>query len=79
MTMPIIQCAWCKHYYRDRTKPGTHCSAFPDTPIPNDIIQGRHDHREAYPGDHGVRWEPTVEGEAHPFDRFAKKKEADNE
>ena len=62
MTLPIVQCASCQHFHRDR-RDGTFCDAFPDGDgIPQAIIIGDHDHREPYPGDHGIRFEP-IEGE----------------
>lgn len=74
--IPIIQCAWCKNFYQDRGG-GNFCAAFPDgAGIPIDIIQGRHDHRNAYPGDNGVRWEGETPDTEHPFDSW---KEADGE
>ena len=32
--------------------------AFSDE-IPDDIFKNRHDHRQPYPGDHGIRLEPS--------------------
>jgi hypothetical protein len=34
------------------------CKAFPKG-IPKAIAEGRHDHREPYAGDHGVRFTPV--------------------
>lgn len=65
MTLPLVQCAYCRHFRReDRT--GNFCTAFPDPPgIPQAIIRNEHDHREPYPGDHGVRFAPLPGGH-HP-------------
>ena len=52
------QCFNCKHLARFRPGELTHCAAFPDE-IPDDIRKNRHDHRQPYPGDHGVRFEPS--------------------
>lgn len=46
-------CTFCKHYHR-----GTFtCVAF-SARIPDEIWNGNHDHRTAYAGDGGVRFEP---------------------
>ena len=45
-------CQTCRH----RVHP-LFCTAFPDG-IPTDILTGRHAHRTAYSGDHGVRYSP---------------------
>lgn len=47
------QCNECVHLFAGKTA----CAAFPDG-IPKEILLNRHDHREAYPGDKGVRFEP---------------------
>ena len=52
------QCFDCKHLARFRPGELTHCAAFPDE-IPDDIRKNRHDHRQPYPGDHGIRFEPN--------------------
>lgn len=65
MTLPLVQCAYCRHFRRD-DRTGDYCAAFPDDlGIPQSIIDGEHDHREPYPGDHGVRFAP-LPGERHP-------------
>ena len=47
-------CLGCKHKHRT-VRPV--CAAFPDG-IPEEIWQGRNPHAEAFPGDHGIRYEP---------------------
>lgn len=51
MTEPIIVCYTCKHYTGNMR-----CKAFDK--IPDDILIGKNDHRQAYPGDKGIRYEP---------------------
>ena len=48
------QCSQCRHL-RNRTL--WTCDAFPNG-IPAPILTNRFDHRNLYPGDHGVRFEP---------------------
>lgn len=51
-----IQCNGCKHH---RLYTAT-CEAFPNG-IPKEIILGRHDHVNPFPGDHGIRFEAREE------------------
>jgi hypothetical protein len=46
------QCVYCRHLTAGRK-----CAAFPDG-IPDEIEYNWVDHREPYPGDHGIRFEP---------------------
>ena len=55
MTIIATMCAWCTRFWFGR--PGMTCDAFP-TGIPEDILFMRYDHRQPYPGDDGVRFDP---------------------
>jgi hypothetical protein len=71
MTLPVVQCGSCRHFDRER-RDGNFCDAFPDGDgIPQEIINGEHDHRESYPGDEGVRWSPLTPDARHPFEEVS--------
>lgn len=55
----LPQCAVCKHRL-----PGSFCKAFPGG-IPRALLSGDHDHRQPYPGDNGITFEPDP-GFKHP-------------
>lgn len=55
------QCITCKHY-----RLLGECDAFPKG-IPQPIITGEHDHRQPYPGDHGIRYAPMPEPQQKPM------------
>ncbi|HOW75414.1 MAG TPA: hypothetical protein PK959_05710 [Candidatus Competibacteraceae bacterium] len=45
-------CSMCIHYQADRR-----CQAFPEG-IPQALWTGEHLHRDSYPGDGGIRYQP---------------------
>jgi hypothetical protein len=49
-----FQCISC-FWYVGRISSGIACYAFP-TGIPSEIIEGKFDHRNPYPGDAGILW-----------------------
>jgi hypothetical protein len=51
MPIGLELCNFCKHWSEEGD-----CAAFPGQ-IPLDVFYGRHDHRDPYPGDHGIRFE----------------------
>ena len=55
-------CGGCVHYRvaKSRSAPPT-CAAFPDG-IPEEIEPGGYVHRNEYPGDHGIHFEPIAYG-----------------
>ena len=57
-----ILCESCRHLRPYRGGEGQTCAAFPDGEgIPIEIWFGRHDHREPWPGDRGIRFDPLPE------------------
>lgn len=50
--LTIVQCAFCVHLDVNYRR-GYRCAAFPDK-VPQAIVDGEHDHRKPYPGDHGI-------------------------
>jgi len=52
-----LQCQLCKHYRGAKI-----CAAFP-VDIPEEIFLGQHDHREPFPGDNGILFEPLEKKE----------------
>jgi len=49
-------CLKCKHFHRENKNEFV-CDAFP-VEIPEVIVLGLDDHKEPYPGDNGIQFEP---------------------
>lgn len=52
----IPQCFECKHLDPNAPKGVMRCDAFPGG-IPNAILLAEHDHKDPFPGDHGILFE----------------------
>ena len=59
-------CYGCRHFIANAPNEwgwGQFCTAFPQG-IPVDILASRADHRQPYPGDEGVQFEPKTPDDA---------------
>lgn len=63
MTTDPPDCLRCTHLRRDPHATKNTCEAFPDG-IPTAIFFDGKPHTRAYPGDHGLRFEPLVPASA---------------
>ena len=81
MNEPDPPCIQCRHFYFGSGLPPM-CVAFPEG-IPEEIWEARKDHRQPYPGDHGIQFEegswdqwlppgdPDADGWRDEIERFA--------
>ncbi len=70
MTITEWSCLLCKHLHDVKpNKDARSCDAFPDI-IPWCIVTGDCDHRESYPGDNGIRFEPIDQNEDKELERY---------
>ncbi|HQF16016.1 MAG: hypothetical protein A4E45_00649 [Methanosaeta sp. PtaB.Bin039] len=51
-------CLHCRNFIKDVYAEGVHCRAFTDIDIPEEIFFGRNLHKDPYPGDHGIQFDP---------------------
>lgn len=65
-TIIAPMCVYCKHIAAE----GLTCAAYPGG-IPAAIVESRRDHRQAYRGDGGIRFDPvSEEGAAYAVELF---------
>ena len=57
--MMSFQCIFCKHLYDLKNKKPS-CEAFP-MGVPREMLTGEADHRKAYEGDNGIKFESIDE------------------
>jgi hypothetical protein len=38
--------------------------------VPDEVYSNKHDHRQPYPGDRGIRWEPASEEDARLWEEL---------
>ena len=69
MVITNSDCFACRHL---RLSPagGLACAAFPRA-IPADLLEGRAQHRQPYPGDNGVRFQPDPDAPADALEELA--------
>jgi hypothetical protein len=66
MTVAVTPCAFCRHFLETR-EGRARCAAFPEGEgIPDVILHGQYDHRQPYPGDHGIQFAPLEIAERTP-------------
>ena len=53
MIGPAPICLDCVHFFEDEY--GFKCKAFPEG-IPDEILDGEHDHHKLFKGDHGIQF-----------------------
>jgi hypothetical protein len=59
-------CTFCRYLRRGYKQ--RQCAAFPDD-IPMEIWLGENDHRQPYPGDHGIRFAPMTDEDIAALER----------